>query len=100
MRLYHPKVLQVVLEACGRREDRLASLEEDRARKRMKNLPEQVLRAGGTKQMVDDEIWLVQLDEFLMEHWPKRYRRAGFLRQALAAFALAREDRDWTGVVQ
>ncbi|MCW1934550.1 hypothetical protein [Pararhodobacter zhoushanensis] len=95
VRLYHPKVLQTVQGALGLRDDKLAKREDDRARKRIENLPAQMMRAGASAMMAKDEATLFAFDEFLVEHFPKKMRRPAFLRRALEAFQLRAEGLEW-----
>lgn len=95
VRLYHPRVLQTVKAALGLRDDKLQKREDERARKRMEALPDQIIRAGGSSAMAKDGDLLIRLDAFLMEHFPSRQRRPAFLRTALEGFELARDGRDW-----
>lgn len=96
MRLYHPVVLKVTRDALGLREDRLAKREAERERKRLEALPDKMLRAGAAKGMTEDNVVVLQFDQFLVENFDTNgQRRAPLIRKALEAFSLAQEGHDW-----
>ena len=89
VRLYHPVVLEVAQEALGRRADHLEKRETDKERHRLKNLPAQIIRAGGTKHMADDEAYVIRLDQFLLEHYGTKQRRPNVVREAMERMEIA-----------
>ncbi|SOH93356.1 hypothetical protein SAMN06273572_10232 [Monaibacterium marinum] len=83
VRLYHPVVLEIVLDALGRKEQDAEKRANDKARKRLKALPEQMMRAGLRKQATEDEAFVLRLDEHLLEHYDGEQRRPATVRRAL-----------------
>lgn len=88
MRLYHKTVLEMAKEALGMREDHLEKLEAERERKRLKALPERIVRAGGSTRMAEDAAFILQFDQFLEEEFPEAQRRPPLIRKALEAWSL------------
>ena len=96
IRYAHPVVTEVAQEALGGRSDLMAKREADRERKRLEALPGKMLRAGAPKGMAEDEGFVLQFDQFLIENFDAAgQRRPAMIRQALEAFSLAREGLDW-----
>lgn len=83
VRLYHPVVLKIAQDALGLRDDHLDKKAADRERKRLKDLPSQIIRAGGSTRMAEDEALVVRLDQVLLDHFGGRQRRPGVVREAL-----------------
>jgi hypothetical protein len=90
IRLYNPELLKVTFKAIAGRDKVIEDLASDRERKRLKELPDKVRRAGGSERMAQDMAYLVQLDQFLVEHYPNRNRVIGIMREAMEALDLAR----------
>lgn len=88
VRLYHPVVLKIAQDALGLREDHLERKAADRERKRLKDLPGQIIRAGGTTRMAEDEAFVIRLDQWLLDHHDGRQRRPNVVREALEQMAL------------
>lgn len=88
-RLYHPKLLTVTEGAARSRtaaEERRAS---DRERKRLKELPERIIRAGGTQKMTEDMGYVIRLDQYLLEVLPEgKSRTIASVRAAMEALEL------------
>lgn len=93
LRLYHKTVLEMAKEALGMREDHLEKLEGDRERKRLKALPEKVVRAGGSTQMAQDSAFILQFDQFIEDKHPGVQRRPPLIRKALEEWSL--QDRSF-----
>ncbi len=91
IRLYHPVVLETVKEALGFREDYLDRKATERERKRLKALPDQIIRAGGTARMGQDQELLIKFDQYLEDHFPGRQRRPNVVREALEAMEIKRQ---------
>jgi len=84
IRLYHPVVLEVVQDALKYKLRNAQRAESDRERKRLEDLPAQVLRAGCSKAMSEDQGFILQLDQYLIEHLPMgRNRTALVVRRAI-----------------
>jgi hypothetical protein len=87
-RLYHQTILDVTKEKLGMREDHLVKLEAERERKRLKALPERIVRAGGSTRMAEDAAFVLQFDQFLEDEYPGQQRRPLLIRKALEAWSL------------
>lgn len=68
VRLYHPKLLQVTTGAAKSHTDAEARRAADRDRKRLKDLPDQIVRAGGARRLADAPAFVLQLDQWLVEN--------------------------------
>lgn len=68
VRLYHPKLLLVTGEAARSKVEAEQRRADDRERKRLKDLPDRILRAGGSQRMAQDLAYVVRLDQYLVEH--------------------------------
>lgn len=88
MRLYHKVVLEMAKEALGMREDHLEKLEAERERKRLKALPDKIVRAGGSTRMTEDIAFIMQFDQFLEDKFPGQQRRPPLIRKALEEWSL------------
>lgn len=88
IRLYHPVVLEVVLDALGRKAADAEKREADNARKRLKKLPDQMMRAGLSKSATENEAGVLRLDEHLLNHYPDLQRRPDVVRRAMEDLAL------------
>ncbi|MBT2130105.1 hypothetical protein [Aliiroseovarius lamellibrachiae] len=88
MRLYHKVVLEIAKEALGMREDHLEKRAADRERKRLKDLPGQIVRAGGTARMGEDAVFIMQFDQFLLDYFEGRQRRPNVVREALEKWSI------------
>jgi len=93
MRLYHKTVLEMAKEALGMREDHLERRAADRERKRLKELPAKIVRAGGSTRMAEDDAFVIQFDQFLEDHFADRQRRPPLVREALEAWSLHQETK-------
>ncbi|MEH6521207.1 hypothetical protein [Sulfitobacter sp.] len=87
-RLYHKTILEVTKEKLGMREDHLDKLEAERERKRLKALPERIVRAGGSTRMAEDAAFILQFDQFLEDNYPGQQRRPLLIRKALEEWSL------------
>lgn len=89
VRLAHPMVTEVLLDAISQRERRAAAAEADRRAKRLLRLRDLAKRAGMTDRMqaADPEL-LERLDEWLLRHCTGSARRTeAWARRALEADA-------------
>lgn len=96
MRLYHKVVLEMAKDALGMREDHLEKLEGERERKRLKALPEKIVRAGGTTRMAEDAAFILQFDQFIEDHFPDGQRRPPLIRKALEAWTLQGQKSEFS----
>jgi len=87
IRLMHPVVLEMVIEAIGRREKKREEAEEGRRRKRMDRLPDQVVKAGGNRALAMDATLLDWLDAWLMNACPGN-RTVAWVRKGLEVWSL------------
>lgn len=97
MRLYHKVVLEMAKEALGMREDHLERRAADRERKRLKDLPAQIVRAGGGTRMGEDTAFCLQFDQFLLDNFEGRQRRPNVVREALELWELKRQESNGIG---
>ncbi|WJS86716.1 hypothetical protein [Paracoccus sp. TOH] len=88
VRLFHPVVLEVVKSALGLKEEYEDKLAADRERKRLGQLPNQIIRAGGSRQMSEDDAYVVRLDQYLLDHFGTKQRRPNVVRQAMEQMEL------------
>lgn len=93
MRLYHKTVLEMAKEALGMREDHLEKRAADRERKRLKDLPAQIVRGGGTTRMGEDAAFIIQFDQFLLDRFDGRQRRPNVIREALELWTLQQQEK-------
>lgn len=82
VRLMHPVVTEMIVDALERRDRRRVEGEIGRRRKRMDRLRDQVLNAGGTRAMMADEDLLERLDAWLTRHCTGN-RTRDWVRRAL-----------------
>ena len=75
VRLFHKVVLEVVQDAVKGRAKYLASSAADRERKRLADLPRQIIRAGGSQRMAEDQAYVLRLDQYLVEWLPEAKSR-------------------------
>lgn len=68
VRLYHPKLLEVTKGAARSSVVAEEKREQDRERKRLKDLPDKIVRAGGSQRMAGDQGYVLRLDQFLIEN--------------------------------
>lgn len=68
VRLYHKTVLETVEDALKGRLRWQENAEAERERKRLADLPRKILRAGGSERMAQDAAYVLQLDQYLLEH--------------------------------
>ncbi|MCJ8139371.1 hypothetical protein [Falsirhodobacter halotolerans] len=90
IRLYNPSLLKVTLKAVTRRDQALENLASDRERKRLGDLPAKILRAGGTERMAQDQAFVMQVDQFLLDHYPNKNRTVTVMRTALEHLSMRR----------
>ena len=83
MRLFHPVVLDVVTAALGRSARDLEKKSEDRERKRLAKLPDQMVRAGASTRMAQDAAYVLRFDQFLLDHFPDEQRLPRIVRAAM-----------------
>lgn len=88
VRLFHPVVLEVAQAALGLKSDHEDKLAADRERKRLGQLPNQIIRAGGSRQMSEDDAYVVRLDQYLLDHFGAKQRRPNVVRQAMEQMEL------------
>lgn len=69
-RLYHPKLLEVTESAARAHIDAVNRRASDRERKRLKDLPDKVVMAGGSQRMAQDSGYIARLDQHLTETLP------------------------------
>lgn len=86
VRLCHPVVLEVILDAIDGRDKRLVAGELGRKRKRLDRLPDQILAAGGSRAMAADTDLLERVDAWLMRQCPGN-RTGAWVKRALEADA-------------
>lgn len=89
IRLYHPEMHKWVLDAARASVAYDDKLEAERERKRLAQLPDQIVRAGGTKAMAEDHVYVLRLDQYLLENHPKKQRRANIVLDAMEQMELA-----------
>lgn len=90
VRLYHSKLLLVTKDAARSHLDTEQRRADDRERKRMKDLPEKIRRAGGHRGLFEDEGYKARLDQYLVDHVdPMGSRTVARVRAAMEALALA-----------
>ncbi|MCJ8139500.1 hypothetical protein [Falsirhodobacter halotolerans] len=88
VRLYHPVALEMVAGAVNLREAHMDKRAGDRERKRLEALPAQMVRAGASKGMAEDTLYVIRLDQFLLEHFAEKQRRPNVVREALEMMAM------------
>ncbi|MTH76329.1 hypothetical protein [Paracoccus aestuariivivens] len=88
IRLFHPVVLEVAQSALGMKGDHEEKLANDRERKRLGQLPAQIIRAGGSRQMSEDDAYIVRLDQYLLDHFGSKQRRPNVVREAMERMEL------------
>lgn len=86
IRLMHTVVLEVIEEAIGLRERRIAEADLGRRRKRMERLPQQILEAGGTRAMSADQGLIEWLDAWLEKNC-RGYRTRAQVRRGLEVYS-------------
>ena len=94
VRLYHPKLLTVTKSAAQSKVDAEQRRADDRERKRLKDLPERILRAGGSRRLSEDQSYVVRLDQVLCETLePGTSRTVLRVKQAMEQLDLASMGR-------
>lgn len=88
LRLYHPKLLSVTVAAARSHVDAEERRADERERKRLKALPDKILRAGGTQRMSEDHGYVARLDQFLLENSGGKSRTTAVVRAAMEAMDL------------
>lgn len=95
MRWFHPVVLEVAQAALGSREDHLARKAAERERKRLEALPAQIVRANGPKRLAEDDMYVVRLDQFILERFPHvKQRRPPIVREAMELMEVEDQARE------
>ena len=94
VRLYHPVILEMVENALGLRKDHAERREADRERKRLKQLRDQMVRAGASSGMADSDDFVLRLDQYLNDHFPDKQRRTPLVRSAMEEIEVARYGED------
>ncbi|AGT07893.1 hypothetical protein [Paracoccus aminophilus] len=89
VRLYHLEMHKWVQDAAKATVSYNDKLESERERKRLAQLPDQIVRAGGTKAMAEDHIYVLRLDQYLLENHPKKQRRPNIVLDAMEQMELA-----------
>lgn len=90
VKLWHPVVLEVAQAALRGRVGHLEKQEAERERKRLRDLPGQIVRAGGTTRMAEDAAFVMRLDQFLLETMEGgRNRTPRIVRAAMEAMDVA-----------
>ncbi|MBN8291042.1 hypothetical protein JI664_03600 [Rhodobacter sp. NTK016B] len=90
MRFYHPKLLQVTEGAARMKVEAETRRADDRERKRLKELPDRILRAGGSQRLAQDLAYICRLDQFLLDTLePGKSRTAARVREAMEKMELA-----------
>jgi hypothetical protein len=89
VRLFHPKLLQVTESAARTKLEAAARRASDRERKRLVELREKVLAAGGSQRMADDAAFISRLDDYLTAALPAgKTRTVSRVREAMEARAM------------
>ena len=83
--LGHPVVIEVALDALGRREIREAAQSEKAAAMRIKRLGEMMVEIGCDPRMAADKVLLGRLDDWLLEHHKGQRRMPRFETSLSAA---------------
>jgi hypothetical protein len=83
VRLFHPVVLEVALDALGRREARLASNAETASRMRVIRLRDALAKLGVEKGPLGDDVLIERMDQWLLDNH-KGQRRIPAYERALA----------------
>lgn len=90
IRLYHPTLLKVTRAAAKSHTDAEERRAADRERKRLKELPEKVIRAGGSRRLSEDPAYILRLDQYLVEHIDEgKSRTVRSVRMAMEAMELS-----------
>ena len=89
VRLFHPKLLQVTESAARTKLEAAARRAADRERKRLVELRDKVLAAGGSQRMADDAAFISRLDDHLNATLPAgKTRTVSRVREAMEARAM------------
>ena len=89
VRLFHPKLLQVTESAARTKLEAAARRAADRERKRLVELRDKVLAAGGSQRMADDAALISRLDDHLNATLPAgKTRTVSRVREAMEARAM------------
>lgn len=89
VRLFHPKLLQVTESAARTKLEAAARRAADRERKRLAELRDKVLAAGGSQRMADDAAFISRLDDYLNGALPAgKTRTVSRVREAMEARAM------------
>ncbi|BAQ68796.1 hypothetical protein NHU_01639 [Rhodovulum sulfidophilum] len=87
IRLAHPVVTEVAVEALASSRRNRAEAEQRRRNKRLKDLREMIEKRIGAGQLLRAPQFLDRFDDWLAERYPETQRREGFIRQALDEFS-------------
>lgn len=80
MRLAHPVVTEVVLDAIARRESREASNSQKAVYQRLRRLREALGNLGCSRDVMADDLLIERLDEWLLQHCPGRRTHSAYGR--------------------
>lgn len=98
VRLYHSRLLEVTKGAAKSATAADERREADRERKRLKDLPDRVLRATGSTRVAQDTAFIVRLDQYLLDTLePGASRTVSRVLAAVEALQLADAQRDRRG---
>lgn len=88
VRLMHPVITEVALEAVNSKRRNVANREAERHRKRLKSLEARIPAAGGTKGMADNPMYIERLDDWLLGNSDGN-RTLAKLKEGMEALSLA-----------
>ena len=80
LRLAHPVVTEVVLDATARREVREASNSQKAVYQRLRRLREALGNLGCSRDVLGDDFLIKRLDEWLLQHCPGRRTHSAYGR--------------------
>ncbi len=80
IRLFHPVVLEVALDALGRREAREASNAEKAITMRLVRMREQLAKLGVNKGVLADDVLIERMDQWLADHHKGQRRIPAYQR--------------------
>jgi len=90
VRYGHPVVVEMAEKAIGLKAKNAQDRELGRERKRLMALPDKVVRAGGHSEMAQNDAYISQLDQILLESFEGQNRTVAVVRQAMEALELRR----------
>ncbi|MBU2360409.1 MAG: hypothetical protein KKB02_16020 [Alphaproteobacteria bacterium] len=80
VRLFHPVVLEVALDALGRRQAREASNAEKAVTMRLVRMREQLAKLGVHKSVLADDVLIERMDQWLVDHHKGQRRTPAYQR--------------------